>query len=159
PAAVMSAIARDLAHGINADEATTIAKTRLTATATATAQQVHAYLARNYPESVLGWVDGADWDPPAPGPLARIAGARRKGGARDQAKVDSITQRIRDGKPLEPLVLVRVPGKDRLQVADGWHRIAAYHRAGKMTAPAWVGHVPDDSTFNPAEMGAAKLNK
>jgi hypothetical protein len=119
---------------------------------------VYAYLARHYPKDDLEWVLKAVWRGPMDVPLDDIDMARRAGGARDENKVRMIATAIDDGMKLDPLVLVDVPGEDKLQIADGWHRTAAIEHTGGKSASAWVGTVGADSGFSAAELGRDKLN-
>ncbi|MFF4403595.1 phage portal protein [Streptomyces sp. NPDC001404] len=107
--------------------------------------EVYAYLARQYPASVLEWVKDAHWHGPATVPLADIAAGRRPGGARDETKVDAMVRAIEDGTPPpHPIVLVDPPGEGPYEVADGWHRTLAFKKAGRATIRAWIGIVDTD---------------
>lgn len=135
------------------------------ATATVTARSVpaslvHAYLRKNYPDRVLGWVDSATWTKRTVR-LSDIKMGRRPGG-RDDEKTKGIAQAVADGKPMDPVVLVDTgePNDDGagLEIADGYHRTLGFDRAGKTTIEAYVGsgcgkHGPWES-----DMHAAKLN-
>lgn len=117
---------------------------------------VLAYLADNYPQKVLGWVKDAEWTLNTAVPLSKIKMARRPG-ARDPEKVAGITQAIKDGKTMDPVVLVDT-GEGQYEVADGYHRTMAFEKAGRPTIPALIGtgvgkHGPWET-----EMHAAKLN-
>lgn len=122
--------------------------------------EVKSYLAENYPESTLDWVDEANWSHgPVTAQLDDIQMDRRPGG-RDFKKVKGIAQAIRDGKPMDPVVLVDTPEKgSKLKVADGYHRTLAYREAGKGQISAWVGQVEDERGPWDREMHDAKLNK
>ena len=120
-------------------------------------QVVHDYLAENYPERVLGWVDDARWKFDPQVPLDRIKMARRPGG-RDPEKVAGIAQAVLDGKKMAPVVLVDT-GEDGLEIADGYHRTLAFDKAGRKTIPAFIGsgvglHGPWER-----DMHDAKLNR
>lgn len=120
---------------------------------------VYAYLARHYPANVLEWVKTAHWHGPEAVKLADIDMDRRPGGARNPAKIAGISQAIKDGKEMAPVVLVREPGGGKLKIADGWHRTDAVEHAGSATIQAWVGDV--DTAAGPwgARMNRSKLNK
>jgi len=120
--------------------------------------EVYAYLARHYPAGSLEWVKAARWHGPVEIKLDRINMGRRAGGARDPNKVRMISFAIEDGHKIDPIVVVRVPGKNKYQVADGWHRTLAVKDSGRKSIMAWVGDVDSDSTFSPEEMGSEKLN-
>lgn len=133
---------------------------RAVAMARATAQKVHRSLAKHYPDEVLDWVDGADWEGPTRVPLEDIDMARRPGG-RDMGKVDSIAKAIAedpDGPAAAPVVLVKTPSGS-LKVADGYHRTLAHKRMGHKSVPAYVGTVDDDEGPWDREMHDAKLNR
>lgn len=133
---------------------------RAVAMARATAQKVHRSLAKHYPDEVLDWVDGADWEGPTRVPLEDIDMARRPGG-RDMDKVDSIAKAIADdpdGPAAAPVVLVKTPSGS-LKVADGYHRTLAHKRMGHKSVPAYVGAVDDDEGPWDREMHDAKLNR
>lgn len=119
---------------------------------------VYAYLARHYPKDDLEWVLKAVWRGPMQVPLDDIDMARRSGGARDENKVRMIAAAIDDGLKLDPIVLVDMPGEDKYQIADGWHRTAAIEHTGDTSALAWVGTVGADSGFSAAQLGRDKLN-
>lgn len=117
---------------------------------------VHRYLAQNYPERVLSWVDRAQWTYRPAVPLDSIDMARRPGG-RDQGKVAAIADAVTAGKPMEPVVLVDVDGK--LQIADGYHRTLAFQRAGKTSVAAYVATGTRVTGPWVKTMHAAKLNR
>lgn len=122
------------------------------------AGEVFEYLNRHYPAKVLGWVHDADWTDPTKVPLVDIDMARRPGG-RDPAKVKAIAELVRHGERLDPVVLVRTPGQDRLQIADGYHRTLGREHAGKKRVLAYVGEVDVDEGPWDRAMHDAKLNK
>lgn len=131
---------------------------RAAGTATRLTDKVHALLSETYPERVLGWVDDADWSYDGAVPLDEIKMGRRPG-ARDPQKVEGIAQALRDGKAMDPVVLVEAPGCDRYCIADGYHRTLAFEKAGRKTIPAYIGKV--DSEHGPWEtaMHDAKQNR
>jgi hypothetical protein len=125
------------------------------------AKKVHDVLSENYPESTLGWVDGADWSEPKQVPLSDIQMDRRPGG-RDQAKVQGIAKALTSGTSSgasAPVVLVKTPDSDKLKVADGYHRTLAHKRVGHTTVPAYVGEVDDSEGPWDSEMHDKKLNR
>lgn len=146
-----------------------VAGQRALALASRKTDKVHKYLAQNYPESTLGWVDGADWSGPQDVPLDDITMGRRPGG-RDTEKTKGIAKAITEnpdkpedgfGGPMGAVILVMVPS-GALKVADGFHRTAAHKLLGHDTVPAFVGKV--DSEDGPwadsfSEMHDAKLNR
>jgi Phage portal protein/ParB-like nuclease domain len=159
PGHILAGIAEDMGKGLTADQVIAGARVLLSGKSDGRlAGKVHAYLARHYPESVLGWVDDADWHGPATVPLADVDMARRPGG-RDEAKVRAIAAAVQDGKQLEPVVLVSTPGDSQYQIADGYHRTLGLKHAGKTTVQAWIGDVDADHGPWDTAMHAAKLNK
>lgn len=121
-------------------------------------KEVYDYLKQNYPERTLGWVKEADWNGTETIPLSEIDMSRRPGG-RDPEKVKGIAQAFRDGKEMEPVVLVRTPENDKLVIADGYHRTLGCQHAGIPGIEAFIGHVEDDEGPWDKEMHDAKLNK
>jgi hypothetical protein len=121
--------------------------------------KVYRYLARHYPESVLGWVRDAHWSGPTEVKLADVDMGRRPGGARDPAKVRAIAAAVEAGEKLDPVVLVKTPAGLPYQVADGFHRTLGLAHAGRGTVEAWVGEVDSETGPWDREMHRRKLNK
>jgi len=121
--------------------------------------EVYAYLARQYPASVLEWVKDAHWHAPQEVRLADIDMDRRPGGARDETKVGSIEAALDQGHDVHPIVLVRTPEGLPYRIADGFHRTLALRHAGRSAVRAYIGDV--DTTNGPwgAQMNRAKLTK
>lgn len=122
------------------------------------ADVVYRALAKQYPEELLGWVREADWRYEAEVPLAMIDHARRPGG-RDDTNVRHITDGLRVGEPLHPIVLVD-PGQPPYTIADGWHRTLAAEHDGRATVPAFVAsgvgaEGPWDRAMHDAKMSKA----
>lgn len=169
PAALLASIEEDLGKGLTADQVCDVARSMLSTKSTAEiaaqtshadlTHEVYAYLARHYPAAVLEWVKDARWHGPVSVALSRIEMARRPGGARNPAKVEAIAASIRAGTQLAPVVLVKVPGQAKYEIADGWHRTLALKRAGKTSTLAWVGVVGTDTGPWDGAMNRAKLNK
>lgn len=105
------------------------------------AQAVIDQLSPDYPPDAMGWISGAHWSGPRAVPLSKIDfdDVESWDANTDDAKVAKFAQRIRAGK-MKPVVLVQVPGDDRMKVIDGHHRVLAYQRLGK-PVQAWVGKV------------------
>jgi Phage portal protein/ParB-like nuclease domain len=169
PAAVLAAVDEDLAKGLSVDEAIGVARDMLLGKGHTEVtsyhghgdltHEVYAYLGRHYPATVLEWVKEARWHGPVEVKLKRIQMARRPGGARDETKVAAIAAYVEAGHQLDPVVLVNIPGADRYEIADGWHRTLAVKHAGQSRIRAWIGDV--DTAHGPwdGEMNRAKLNK
>lgn len=117
-------------------------------------------LAENYPQSTLGWVEKADWSGPHQVNLDEIDMSKRPGG-RDQGKVDGIAKGILSGDQgaIAPVVLVKTPGAEKLQVADGYHRTKAREKLGHEAINAYVGEVEEDEGPWDSEMHSKKLNR
>lgn len=121
-------------------------------------REVYDYLKQNYPESTLGWVREAKWNGTDTIPLSEIDMSRRPGG-RNMEKVQGIADAIREGKEMEPVILVRTPDNDKLEIADGYHRTLAFQHAGKKGIEAFIGHTDDTDGPWDRKMHDAKLNK
>jgi SPP1 gp7 family putative phage head morphogenesis protein len=121
------------------------------------AADVRSLLENAYPGSVLGWIADATWKYDPAVPLDEIKMARRPGG-RDFDKVQGIAQAVKDGKAMDPVVLIDT-GESKLEIADGYHRTLGFDRAGRRTIAALVGsgvgvHGPWEK-----DMHDAKLNR
>jgi len=122
-------------------------------------EHVYAYLARHYPLDVIEWVKGAVWRGPVSVDLSEIQFERRPGGARDEEKVSMMVHSIKDGTPPDsPVVLVQTPSSPPYKVADGYHRLAAFHDAGVKSIKAWIGKVSTETGPWGKIMNEAKLN-
>lgn len=120
-------------------------------------KEVYEYLKQNYPPDCLEWSKLVDWKLTERVPLEKIKMSRRPGGAREQDKVKGIAQAVKDNKPMEPVVLVRLPNGD-IKIADGFHRTLGFKHADKKTIHAWVADVPEDKGPWDKEMHEKKLN-
>ena len=100
---------------------------------------VHRYLLRSYPAKDVEWaLDPAiEWEYDPDVKLDDIALTRRPGGMND-GKVDTLTESIRNGASVDPIVLADF-GEPKLRVADGNHRTASIEDAGKDAVPAFIG--------------------
>lgn len=120
-------------------------------------QLVHNYLKKNYPEECIYWAKLVDWKLKENVPLESIRMARRPGGAREIDKVKRIAQAVREGEPMEPVVLVKLPD-GTMKIADGYHRTLGFKKADKSTIKAWVATVPIKEGPWDKEMHEKKLN-
>lgn len=139
----------------------TASEVRALAVSDKTAQKVKTALSAAYPQHVLNWVDDADWEGPIDVPLDNIDMARRPGG-RDQGKVKAIAQAIVDdpnGPAAAPVMLVKTPDSTELAVADGYHRLLANKRLGRISVKAFVATVDENSGPWDTQMHDAKLNR
>lgn len=122
-------------------------------------EHVYAYLARHYPLDTIEWVKSAVWRGPVMVDLSEIQFERRPGGARNEDKVRMMVNAIHDGTPpRDPVVLVQTPSSPPFHVADGYHRLAAFHDAGQGQISAWIGKVTTETGPWGREMNQAKLN-
>ena len=119
-------------------------------------KKVYDYLKENYPADCLTWVKEYDWTLKDV-PLEKIQMARRPGGARETDKVKGIAQAIKEGKPMEPVVLVELPS-GVVKIADGYHRTLGFKHAEKRNTKAWVAKVSVDKGPWDKEMHEKKLN-
>ena len=119
--------------------------------------EVYAALKKNYPADTIQWAKRVDWRK-SDVPLDNIQMARRPGG-RDLDKVDGIAKAVADGRTMDRVVLVKTPGNDKYEIADGFHRTLAFERADQKTIPAYVAKVTSDHGPWEREMHDAKLNK
>ena len=121
--------------------------------------EVYAYLARHYPFNMIEWVKDAQWHGPKLVPLADIQSGARPGGRYDMDKVHTLMRAIEDGQPPQhPVILVREPGKDKLQIADGWHRTDAFRLTHQKAILAWVGDVATSDGPWGAEMNSHSVD-
>jgi SPP1 gp7 family putative phage head morphogenesis protein len=126
-----------------------------------TAEQVHAQLAEDFPESALAFVMRAKWTGPADVPLADIDFANQKAWAasHEPAKVERfrkrIAHRMRKGKVVKPVVLARMPGGGDLVVLDGHHRALACKQLS-IPVSAYTGTVPAADVRAATEMHASQ---
>lgn len=134
--------------------------TRAVVMADRLAGNVHAKLAKHYPEKVLKWVDDADWTGPTQVNLADIDMDKRPGG-RDPKKVKGIISAMGKGHTgaLAPVVLVKTPENDKYKVADGYHRTKAHEQMGHEAVNAYVAEVGDEEGPWDKDMHDAKLNR
>ncbi len=112
----------------------------------APAAEVHGVMSENFPDDAIDWVKEVKWTMEIV-PLHDIDFDNEGSWAahHQPERVQHFTDKLRSGKRLKPLILVRVPGKHRLRVVDGHHRALAYRQLGK-PAQAFVGavHEGDD---------------
>jgi hypothetical protein len=120
-------------------------------------EEVHEYLKQNYPEDCLEWAKDCDWKDKTVS-LAKIQMARRPGGAREMDKVKGIAEAVKQGKPMERVVLVKTPD-GKVKIADGYHRTLGHDHAGKKTIEAVIAEVKEHKGPWDKEMHEKKLNK
>lgn len=121
------------------------------------AKTVYKYLKENYPAKVLSWVKDVDWNLSDRVSLSKIKMARRPGGARERDKVKGIAGAVKEGKPMEPVVLVKT-SDGKYKIADGFHRTLGFKHADRKTIKAWVAEVYEDDGPWDKKMHENKLN-
>lgn len=107
------------------------------------AATVHAVMSKNFPDDAIDWVSDAQWVREIV-PLHDIDFDNEGSWAahHQPEHVQYFVDKLNSGQKLKSLILVRAPGKHRLRIVDGHHRILAYRQLG-MPAPSFVGDVPD----------------
>jgi hypothetical protein len=107
------------------------------------AARVFEQVAQDYPASAMGWMHHATWTGPVRVPLDHIQPQMEWMDGADPDHVAGFVKRRQAGKKLRPLLLVKAPGSDLLQLVDGHHRFLAEAELGE--APrAWIGTVSED---------------
>jgi hypothetical protein len=110
----------------------------------ADAAQVMSHMRENYPESALNWMKKVDWVGPVDVPHSKIDYDDRQSwdATHEPGKVNQFKRDIKNRKDhLDPVVMVKKPGRNRAEIVDGHHRDLAYEDLGR-PAKAYVGHVP-----------------
>lgn len=118
---------------------------------------VYNYLKKNYPDECIYWAKLVNWKLNSKVPLQNINMARRPGGAREAEKVKRISAAVKDGEPMEPVVLVKLPDGS-IKIADGYHRTLGFKKAEKNHIKAWIADVPAKDGPWDKEMHEKKLN-
>lgn len=105
--------------------------------------EVHAVMARNFPEEAIEWVNDARWTMELV-PLSDVDFADEGSWAAHHQgdRVASFARQIDEGDSVKPAIMVRVDGEPDLRVVDGHHRALAYRSLNK-PVPAFVGVIPD----------------
>lgn len=119
-------------------------------------ETVHKYLKQNYPSDCIEWAKDCDWKEKKV-PLSKIQMARRPGGAREMDKVRGIAGAVKEGKPMEPVVLVKTPS-GKIKIADGYHRTLGHDHAGVKTINSWIAEVKEEKGAWDKDMHEKKLN-
>jgi ParB-like chromosome segregation protein Spo0J len=97
------------------------------------------------------------WSGPKDIPLDEIDfdNAKTWNASHNKAKVKKFVGKIQGGFK-KPAILVKGPDSERYRVADGHHRVLAYHQLNKPVR-AYVAHVSDPDVFAEAlEMHASQ---
>lgn len=127
----------------------------------APAAEVHAVMSENFPDKAIAWVKDIQWTMEIV-PLHDVDFDNEGSWAahHQPERVQQFTDKLRSGKNLKPMILVRVPGKHRLRIVDGHHRALAYRQLGK-PVHAFVGavHEGDDRWINTHSAQVERTNK
>jgi NADH:ubiquinone oxidoreductase subunit len=105
--------------------------------------KVFQQAADSFPPQAVGWMHHADWSGPAMVPLQHIDWTPEEMQNPDPDRVDKFCKELQDGKKLKPVILVKTPGSNKLQLVDGHHRFLA---AAELQEPvrAFIGVVDED---------------
>lgn len=126
----------EIGKAIAADLAAVYQRTVEMATKGIKAKDVVTYLDKQYPGDDLHWVTKCDWDQKTI-PLATIDYPQLPK-EQDQQKIDAKVASIKNGTPINPIVVVHT-GPRKETIVDGRHRTLAYEKLERTTIPAWIG--------------------
>lgn len=107
------------------------------------AEDVFEQEAEDYPPSAMAWIHEARWKGPVDVPADHIDPDMSRMDKADPKHVSDFVTNIKKGKKLKPVILIKVPGKDKLQLIDGHHRYLADVEM-KHSVRAFIGTVPHD---------------
>lgn len=99
--------------------------------------------ADDYPPSAIAWMHTASWMGPVDVPLEHIDWTPDAMEGVDSRLIHKYMKRLQDGDELKPVILVKTPGADMLQLIDGHHHYLAYAEL-KRPVLAFIGTVTDD---------------
>lgn len=105
--------------------------------------KVFQQASQDFPPSATAWMHTAQWKGPVNVPLTHIDWTPDEMDKSDPNHVQDFVNRIQDGKKVKPVILVKTPGNDKLQLVDGHHRYLAYAQLD-MPVKAFVGTVNAD---------------
>jgi HK97 family phage portal protein len=108
-----------------------------------TASKVFMQQAEDYPVSAMAWMHHAEWKGPVEVPLSHIQPDMKWLDKAVPDHVQDFVKRLKKGKKVKPLILVKEPGKTKLQLVDGHHRYLAYKQLN-IPAVAFIGTVDSD---------------
>lgn len=120
------------------------------------AAKVYEIAAEDYPPTALAWMHHATWKGPVNVPLGHVDWTPDEMDGADPDHVQDFVKKIKAGKKLKPVIMVKTPSGDKLQLVDGHHR---YLAAAQMQVPvrAYVGTVDEDhgawETMHAAQRG------
>ena len=78
--------------------------------------------AEDYPAEAMAWMHHADWMGPVKVPIEHIDPETPWMDGADPDHVQDFVKRIKAGKKLKPVILVKTPKADKLKLVDGHHR-------------------------------------
>jgi HK97 family phage portal protein len=90
-----------------------------------TAAKVFEQQAEDYPSHAMAWMHHATWSGPVKVPLDHIQPDMDLMDGADPDHVQDFVRRRQAGKKLKPVILVKTPGSEKLQLVDGHHRYLA----------------------------------
>ena len=109
------------------------------------AARVFEQAAKDYPPGAIGWIHHAQWKGPLNVPLDHIDPTPEWLDTKIRPEhVQKTVERRRRGKKLKPVILVKTPDGDKLQLVDGHHRYLAAFELGE-SLPAYVGTVAEEN--------------
>lgn len=95
------------------------------------AAKVYEIAAEDYPASAIAWMHHAHWKGPVNVPLGHVDWEPDGMEGNDPDHVQDFVKKLKAGKKLKPVILVKTPGSDKLYLADGHHRYLASAEMGK----------------------------
>ena len=99
----------------------------------------------DYPASAIAWMYHASWIGPTTIPADHVDFDSTQMDGADPDHVQDFVKKLREGKKVNPVILVKIPGQNKLQLADGHHRFLAYEELDTPVR-AFVGTITDGST-------------
>lgn len=120
--------------------------------------QVYSQLLPDFPATAIQWVLRAQWEGPEKVPLSDIDFSNRENwtASHEPKKVNVHMKLIKEGVS-KPLILVKLPGHDKLFVADAHHRLLAYEAMDKEPV-AYVGRIHPSDTEACTTMHSKQLS-
>ena len=88
-------------------------------------EEVFKQESEDYPPKAMGWIHHAQWKGPLTVPLSHVEPDMKWLDRVDPKHVQDFVKRVEDGHDLKPVILVKTPGDDKLQLIDGHHRYLA----------------------------------
>lgn len=82
--------------------------------------------AQDYPPAAMAWMHHADWKGPVSVPLDHIRPQLKWMDGADPDHVADFAKKLRKGRKVKPVLLVKTPSSQQLLLVDGHHRYLAY---------------------------------